>query len=132
MSLSPAPAWPGSPPPTGSRGPAPGSRWSSAPARCARAARPSTCAATRWGSPSGWASWKRGRQRVPLGDGPGPVWDASGVHIANIDLTWFANETDDDIEIDRTRLNDLLLSAVPPGVDFRYGTWAVAIDDGSR
>ena len=72
-----------------------------------------------------------GRQRVPLGDGPGPVWDASGVHVANIDLTWFANETDDDIEIDRTRLNDLLLSAVPPGVDFRYGTWAVAIDDGS-
>ena len=71
------------------------------------------------------------RQRVPLGDGPGPVWDVNGARVANIDLTWFANETDDDIEIDRTRLGDLLLSVVPPEVAFRYGTWVDAIDDGS-
>jgi 2-polyprenyl-6-methoxyphenol hydroxylase-like FAD-dependent oxidoreductase len=72
------------------------------------------------------------RQRVPRGDGPGRVLDVNGAHVANIDLTWFANETDDDIEIDRARLNDLLLSVVPPEVAFRYETWVDAIDDGGR
>lgn len=70
------------------------------------------------------------RQRVPDGDGPGRVLSVNGDHVANIDLTWFANETDDDIEINRGRLNDLLLSVVPPEVAFRYETWVDAIDDG--
>jgi 2-polyprenyl-6-methoxyphenol hydroxylase-like FAD-dependent oxidoreductase len=72
------------------------------------------------------------RQRVPRGDGPGRVYDVNGAHVANIDLNWFANETDDDIEIARARLNDLLLSVVPPEVAFRYDTWVDAIDDDAQ
>jgi 2-polyprenyl-6-methoxyphenol hydroxylase-like FAD-dependent oxidoreductase len=72
------------------------------------------------------------QQRVPPAVEAGRVLDDRGAHVANIDLTWFANETDNDIEITRDRLNSLLLGVVPPEVEFRYGTWIEAIDDGDR
>ncbi|WP_214106138.1 FAD-dependent monooxygenase [Acrocarpospora catenulata] len=60
------------------------------------------------------------RERVVPAD-PGTVLDADGLPVATIDLTWFANETADDVEITRDRLNDLLFAAAQPRADFRFG-----------
>jgi 2-polyprenyl-6-methoxyphenol hydroxylase-like FAD-dependent oxidoreductase len=62
---------------------------------------------------------------------PAPVLDGTGAQVATLDLRWFANETDDDIEITRDRLNRILLKAVPEGVEFRFRTSIVSIADGS-
>jgi len=62
---------------------------------------------------------------------PAPVLDGRGEQVATLDLRWFANETDDDIEITRDRLNRILLEAIPGGVDFRFSTSIVSIEDGS-
>lgn len=68
------------------------------------------------------------QQRVTIGD-PGPVLDGTGRRVATLDLRWFANETDDDVEISRDRLNRILLDAVPDGVDFRFSTSLMALED---
>lgn len=68
-------------------------------------------------------------QKVSIAD-PAPVLDASGQQVATIDLRWFANETDDDIEIGRDRLNQILLGIIPKEVEFRYQTSIVSIADG--
>ncbi|GAA1002511.1 FAD-dependent oxidoreductase [Acrocarpospora pleiomorpha] len=68
------------------------------------------------------------RQAVPM-IGPGTVLDSRGAAVATIDLTWFANETSDDVEITRDRLNDLLFAAVGSGVDFRFGTTVTWLSD---
>ena len=62
--------------------------------------------------------------------GPWPVLDAAGRQVASIDLRWFANETDEDIEISRDRLNQLLLQAIPAGVEFRFKTSIASLADG--
>lgn len=61
---------------------------------------------------------------------PAPVLDGTGAQVASLDLRWFANETDDDVEITRDRLNRILFSAIPRGVEFRYGTSVAALADG--
>ncbi|RYF80675.1 MAG: monooxygenase [Comamonadaceae bacterium] len=61
---------------------------------------------------------------------PGPVLDGSGAQVATLDLRWFANETDRDIEITRDRLNQILLDAVPDDVDFRFRTSIASLEDG--
>ena len=61
---------------------------------------------------------------------PAPVLDGSGNQVATLDLRWFANETDEDIEITRDRLNRILLDAIPSGVAFRFtvtATWCQAL-----
>ncbi|MBV9891393.1 MAG: FAD-dependent monooxygenase, partial [Rhizobacter sp.] len=63
---------------------------------------------------------------------PMPVLDGSGAQVATLDLRWFANETDDDIEITRDRLNRILLRAIPAGVEFRFKTSIASIADGGR
>ena len=60
---------------------------------------------------------------------PMPVLDASGLQVATLDLSWFANETDDDVEITRDRLNQIVLNAVPEGVNFFYQTSIASITD---
>src|SRR5690349_7910482 len=60
-------------------------------------------------------------QKVPIVD-PMPVLDGRGAQVATLDLRWFANETDEDIEITRDRLNRILLGAIPAGVVFRFRT----------
>lgn len=62
--------------------------------------------------------------------GPGPVLDATGKQVATIDLRWFANESDNDIEIGRDRLNRILLDSIPAHVEFRYKTSIASIADG--
>ena len=62
--------------------------------------------------------------------GPGPVLDATGQQVATIDLRWFANESDNDIEIGRDRLNQILLGVIPDDVEFRYETSITSIADG--
>jgi len=69
-------------------------------------------------------------QKVTILD-PAPVLDGTGAQVATLDLRWFANETDDDIEITRDRLNQILLSVVPDGVEFRFKTSIASIGDGS-
>ena len=44
---------------------------------------------------------------------PMPVLDGTGQQVASLDLRWFANETDHDVEITRDRLNRILHSVVP-------------------
>ncbi|NVM89871.1 2-polyprenyl-6-methoxyphenol hydroxylase-like FAD-dependent oxidoreductase [Variovorax sp. SG517] len=61
---------------------------------------------------------------------PAPVLDGTGAQVATLDLRWFANETDDDIEITRDRLNRILLDAIPDGVEFRFKASIAAIADG--
>jgi 2-polyprenyl-6-methoxyphenol hydroxylase-like FAD-dependent oxidoreductase len=70
-------------------------------------------------------------ERVTILD-PMPILDGGGSQVATLDLRWFANETDKDIEITRDRLNRILLSAIPDGVEFRFKTSIVSIDDGPR
>lgn len=59
-----------------------------------------------------------------------PVLDGAGIQVASLDLRWFANETDQDIEIARDRLNDILLAAVPKDVEFRFKTSIATLVDG--
>jgi 2-polyprenyl-6-methoxyphenol hydroxylase-like FAD-dependent oxidoreductase len=68
-------------------------------------------------------------QKVSLLE-PAPVFDGTGTQVATIDLRWFANETDDDIEITRDRLNRILLNAIPQGVEFRFNTFIASLVDG--
>ena len=62
---------------------------------------------------------------------PAPVLDGTGAQVATLDLRWFANETDNDVEITRDRLNQILLEAIPGGVEFRFKTSIASIADGS-
>ena len=49
------------------------------------------------------------------------VLDAAGAQVATLDLRWFANETDEDIEISRDRLNQILLRAT--ALTGAYSEW---------
>ncbi|MDM0112338.1 FAD-dependent monooxygenase [Variovorax sp. J22R133] len=69
-------------------------------------------------------------QKVVIAD-PAPVLDATGTQVATLDLRWFANETDEDIEISRDRLNQILLRAIPDHVEFRFKASIASIVDGS-
>lgn len=62
---------------------------------------------------------------------PAPVLDGQGAQVATLDLRWFANETDEDIEISRDRLNQILLDAIPDDVEFRYRTSITSLVDGT-
>ena len=62
---------------------------------------------------------------------PMPVRDGTGAQVATLDLRWFANETDDDIEITRDRLNQILLRAISGDVEFRFRTSIASIADGA-
>lgn len=68
-------------------------------------------------------------QRVTLVE-PAPVLDGSGRQVASLDLRWFANETDEDMEITRDRLNQILLSVVPRDVAFRFRASIASMADG--
>jgi 2-polyprenyl-6-methoxyphenol hydroxylase-like FAD-dependent oxidoreductase len=61
--------------------------------------------------------------------GPSPVLDGTGAQVATLDLRWFANETDEDVEITRDRLNQILLSVVPGDVEFRFQASIASIAD---
>jgi 2-polyprenyl-6-methoxyphenol hydroxylase-like FAD-dependent oxidoreductase len=61
---------------------------------------------------------------------PGPVLDGAGAQVATLDLRWFANETEADVEITRDRLNRILLDAIPKDVVFRFRTSIASLDDG--
>lgn len=61
---------------------------------------------------------------------PAPVLDGAGTQVATLDLRWFANETDEDIEISRDRLNRILLDALPGSVAFRFKASIASIADG--
>lgn len=61
---------------------------------------------------------------------PAPVLDGTGTQVATLDLRWFANETDEDIEISRDRLNQILLGAIPADVEFRFKASIASIGDG--
>ena len=63
---------------------------------------------------------------------PMPVLDGTGQQVASLDLRWFANETDHDVEITRDRLNRILYEAVPDTVEFRFNTNLTSIADGPR
>lgn len=62
---------------------------------------------------------------------PSPVLDGQGVPVASLDLRWFANETDQDVEIARDRLNQILLDVVPPSVELRFNSAIAELSDGS-
>ncbi|MCW5657129.1 MAG: FAD-dependent monooxygenase [Burkholderiaceae bacterium] len=70
-------------------------------------------------------------QKVSILD-PMPVLDGTGAQVASLDLRWFANETEHDIEITRDRLNRILLKAIPDGVEFRFQTSVASIADSTR
>jgi 2-polyprenyl-6-methoxyphenol hydroxylase-like FAD-dependent oxidoreductase len=61
---------------------------------------------------------------------PMPVLDGTGTQVATLDLRWFANETDNDIEITRDRLNRILLEVIPADVEFRFKASIASITDG--
>lgn len=61
---------------------------------------------------------------------PAPIFDGTGAQVATLDLAWFANESPDDIEISRDRLNDILLASVEPSVEFRYNASIDTLVDG--
>lgn len=63
---------------------------------------------------------------------PAPVLDGAGTQVATLDLRWFANETDEDTEITRDRLNQILLDAIPSGVEFRFRTSITSLADGAK
>ena len=63
---------------------------------------------------------------------PMPVLDGTGTQVATLDLRWFANETDKDIEIARDRLNRILLSVIPDDVEFRFKASIASIADGTH
>ena len=62
---------------------------------------------------------------------PSPVLDGHGAQVATLDLRWFANETDQDVEIARDRLNQILLDALPSGVDLSFKASIDQLHDGS-
>ncbi|MFT3817229.1 MAG: FAD-dependent monooxygenase [Rubrivivax sp.] len=62
---------------------------------------------------------------------PAPVLDGAGRQVATLDLRWFANETERDVEITRDRLNRILLDAVPDDAEFRFNGSIAAIADGA-
>ncbi|MDN8617767.1 FAD-dependent monooxygenase [Variovorax ginsengisoli] len=62
---------------------------------------------------------------------PAPVLDGAGTQVATLDLRWFANETGEDTEITRDRLNQILLNAIPADVEFRFRTSISSLSDGS-
>jgi 2-polyprenyl-6-methoxyphenol hydroxylase-like FAD-dependent oxidoreductase len=68
-------------------------------------------------------------QKVVVSE-PAPVLDGAGVQVATLDLRWFANETDEDIEISRDRLNRILLDAIPGNVEFRFKASIASMVDG--
>lgn len=68
-------------------------------------------------------------QKVSLVE-PAPVLDGSGRQVATLDLRWFANETDEDVEITRDRLNRILREAIPEGVEFRFRLSIASLADG--
>ena len=72
---------------------------------------------------------KIAEQKVSIVE-PAPVLDGTGAQVATLDLRWFANETDDDVEITRDRLNRILRDAVPEGVEFRFRASIASIADG--
>lgn len=59
--------------------------------------------------------------------GPATVLGADGAPQASIDLTWFANESEDDVEISRDRLNDLIMASIGPRASFRFDTTITAL-----
>ena len=61
---------------------------------------------------------------------PMPVLDGTGAPVASLDLRWFANETDQDVEITRDRLNGILHSVVPASVAYRFNTTLMSLADG--
>ena len=63
---------------------------------------------------------------------PSPVFDGQGRQVASLDLRWFANETDQDIEIARDRLNQILLDAVPPQVELRFKSSIAELHNDAR
>lgn len=67
-------------------------------------------------------------RRVPR-SAPRRVLDAQGSQVATMDLTWFANETDDDIEISRDDLNQLLLEAVGDSVEIVFDETIISLRD---
>lgn len=67
-------------------------------------------------------------QRVTLVP-PAKVLDCTGEQVATLDLTWFANESDDDVEITRDRLNDIILASVDPSVEYRFTSSIESIVD---
>lgn len=71
------------------------------------------------------------REKVRLLE-PSPVLDGTGTQVASLDLRWFANETDDDIEITRDRLNRILRDAVPSNVGFRFKASITALTDSAQ
>lgn len=71
------------------------------------------------------------REKVALLQ-PAPVLDGAGQQVATLDLRWFANEDENDVEITRDRLNRILMEAVPAGVDYRFGTSIASIADGAN
>jgi 2-polyprenyl-6-methoxyphenol hydroxylase-like FAD-dependent oxidoreductase len=74
---------------------------------------------------------KIGDEKVSILE-PAPVLDGTGAQVATLDLRWFANETDEDIEISRDRLNSILLSVIPDDVGFCFKASITSIDDGTR
>lgn len=62
---------------------------------------------------------------------PMPVLDGTGKPVASLDLRWFANETERDVEITRDRLNRILFDVVPKTVEFRFNTSVTSIADGA-
>jgi 2-polyprenyl-6-methoxyphenol hydroxylase-like FAD-dependent oxidoreductase len=68
-------------------------------------------------------------QKVSITE-PAPVLDGTGTQVATLDLRWFATETDEDIEITRDRLNQILLGVIPGGVEFRFRSAVASIADG--
>ena len=60
---------------------------------------------------------------------PMPVLDGTGTAVASLDLRWFANETDRDVEITRDRLNHILRSVVPDSVAFRFNTTLTSLSE---
>lgn len=70
-----------------------------------------------------------GAEKVSIVE-PMPVLDGTGTPVASLDLRWFANETDQDVEITRDRLNQILLDVVPADVTFRFGTSVATLADG--
>lgn len=61
---------------------------------------------------------------------PAPILDGAGRQVATLDLTWFANETDDDIEITRDRLADILRASVDAAARFEFNTTIDTLVDG--
>lgn len=62
---------------------------------------------------------------------PMAVLDGEGTQVATLDLRWFANETEHDIEITRDRLNRILRDIIPDEVEFRFASSIASLADGA-